>query len=126
MAMKEIESEESDQERQIIEMCERALRGDLPLEEVWAFTGAVKSRDPFMTQVLADLEDAVEHTPTRWFSSKLDERGWHSSEQFLTLYVDYRVLKRVPDRGRRLTKRNSILEREGLTIEAIDTAVADH
>ena len=91
MAM--IERDHSDKELRLRlrVLCQRVLKGEVDVPELAASVPR-EHMHPFYRQVVDDLADAVEHTPGKWFSGKLDVEAWHASEGYLNVYLDDQLL----------------------------------
>ena len=69
------------------QLCAEVLAGRLSLDAFEARRPSAGS-DPFLQQVLEDLEDGIEHTPSRWLGGGVDRRAWERSPEFLAVYLD--------------------------------------
>jgi hypothetical protein len=82
----------NDPDRAIVrQLCAEVLAAEISLDDLQARRPA-KPSDPFLEQVLDDLEDAVEHTPGRLLRRGPDQAAWKRSPEYLTVYADWCLL----------------------------------
>jgi hypothetical protein len=63
-----------------------AINGDINLENFynrWPFDE--ENNDKFYSQMFEDLENAIEHTPFRFFSQKVNCKVWRNMNEYKTL-----------------------------------------
>lgn len=81
-----------DSDRAIVRrLCAEVLAAAIGLDELEA-RGPAQPSDPFLRQVLDDLEDAVEHIPGRFLGRGIDHAAWERSTQYLTVFLDWCLL----------------------------------
>ncbi|MHB8799138.1 MAG: hypothetical protein ACYDBY_11825 [Thermoanaerobaculia bacterium] len=83
----------------VIAVCEEVLAGQLSIEAFFDRWPSETDDEPLLQAVREDAEDAVEHTPARFFRGGVDSSAWSRSEQFLTLLLDVRLLRLVVSHG---------------------------
>lgn len=111
----------------LILLCERVLRAEASLHEVYAVQ-ELSAVDPFFKVVADDLEDAVEHTPGIGFSGEVNKIEWIDSEGYLTAYLDLALLRRHTSTRASSATRERILRsfrHEPLSRHRIDLELRD-
>lgn len=111
----------------LIHLCERVLRAEANLDEVYAVQ-KLSAVNPFFDAVADDLEDAVEHTPGIGFSNEVNKKQWIDSEGYLTVYLDLALLRRHTSAQASSATRERILRSvryEPLSRQRIDLELSD-
>lgn len=121
MAVNESKSPDSDTRTTLHLLCARARNAELRVEELVSLVPRDSSH-PFLQQVAEDLADAVEHTPYEWLSGKVDLSAWRRSEEYLTVYLDERLLGSGLPLARMAQVREQVLSRPSLSKAIIDDA----
>jgi hypothetical protein len=96
----------------VIDLCERALRGELSLEDLQQLWPAEAMDDTFLAQVYTDIEDGVEHLPGFAFRAGIDRQAWLKSEMYWLIYLDCVLLAQDAPNPRLLECRHAIGSRE--------------
>lgn len=122
MAVGESKSSDSDTRTTLHVLCARVRNAELRVEELASLVPR-ESLHPFLQQVAEDLADAVEHTPYVWLSSKVDLDVWRGSEEYLTVYLDERLLGTGLPLERLAQVRERVLDMPSLSKAIIDRAI---
>jgi hypothetical protein len=79
---------------QLISMCERALAGNISLDEFWE-TWPEETSDPALAPIREALEEGIAHTPSRLFRGGVDTRAWRRSPEYSGLETALRRVKKT-------------------------------
>lgn len=77
---------------EIVAMCERALAGEITLDEFWE-TWPEAANDPALRPVREALEDGITHTPSHLLRRGVDRAAWRRSPEYSDLETQLRRLK---------------------------------
>jgi hypothetical protein len=91
--MKRDYSLHEDIHRALEQLCHRALRGELGLDEFHASWPRETLEDPFFQQLFDDVEDGVEHLPGHLFTGRTDFRAWTGSYEYRLILLDRLLLE---------------------------------
>jgi hypothetical protein len=77
---------------EIISTCERALAGEISLDEFWE-TWPEPATDPALAPAREALEDGITHTPSHLLRRGVDIKAWRRSSEYSELETELRRLK---------------------------------
>lgn len=106
----------------IVAMCDRALRGSLPLEELYLEWPDDLKKSELGRLVFEDLEEGIQHFPGKLWSGQPDWEVWHTSEMFRRILIDYEVLKLSLDEGALKSIRDSLLRDDSVRLDKVPEA----
>jgi len=78
--------------KQIISMCDMALKGELSIGDFYEKWPKEANSYPLFKQIYDDVEDAVEHLPSSIITNKKLLSKWMNSKTYLTVFLDFIVL----------------------------------
>ena len=113
------------QKDRVRELCSRALEGRLTREEFHARFPIDARTDAFVDQLFWDLTDAVEHLPGKWGSGEVDFEAWRQSDEYLTLYLDFRLLDLPVGPLEALRRRTIVVAHAPLSKALIDSQLLE-
>jgi len=97
----------------LLQLVRAAKMGQISLSDFQERCPEVPRYCGFLTQIHDALEDAIIHTPGRWFSAGVDWKVWRESHAFRVLCADEKLLEVYSqdpmDEGRFLRGRARIL-----------------
>ena len=73
-------------------MCERALAGEISLDEFWE-TWPEPANDPALAPAREALEEGITHTPSHLWRRGVDHKAWRRSPEFGDLEAQLHRLK---------------------------------
>jgi CHAD domain-containing protein len=76
----------------IISMCERALAGEISLDEFWE-TWPEPTKDPALAPAREALEEGITHTPSRLLRRGVDHKAWRASPEYADLEAQLHRLR---------------------------------
>ena len=103
----------------LIDLCDKALKGDLGLEAFFATWPEEITKTGFVLQLFDDLEDGVEHFPGHWLSGKKDFKTWESSDMAYRVSVDLQLLASSLNEEQMFNLRKLILDKSIEDVEQI-------
>jgi hypothetical protein len=78
-------------DRQLVaQLCSEVLAGEITLDAF--YERRPSPGDPFLDQVLEDLEDAIQHTPSRLLRGGVDRPAWERSPERRLVVLDHALL----------------------------------
>lgn len=85
---------EKESQKIINTIIDNALRGKISLKEfyeVWPIDE--DDEDEFYSRMFKDIEDAIEHTPFKFFTKKVNEEVWENMSEYKTLLFYKSILQ---------------------------------
>jgi len=74
---------------------ENTLKGNINLKEfyeIWPIDE--ENEDEFYKRMFEDIENAIEHTPFKFFTKKVNEKVWKNMNEYKTLLFYKSILQR--------------------------------
>ena len=74
---------------------DNALKGNINLKEfyeIWPIDE--NDEDEFYKRMFEDIENAIEHTPFKFFTKKVNEKVWENMNEYKTLLFYKSILQR--------------------------------
>jgi hypothetical protein len=104
-------------------ICERALIGEIGLEEFHSSWPVEANEDPFYQQLFDDVEDGVEHLPGNPFTGRTNYKLWYSSYEYLLIYLDCMLIRSGKDTAQLMACRDAAIKQKVLSKATIEESV---
>jgi hypothetical protein len=101
-------------------LCDKAIEGELLFEDLCQQWPKELCESKLASVIYEDIEDGVQHFPGKLFSGKPDYEMWKSSDMFMRLYLDKKLLSLDGNEEYLLEVRETLLKSKQISIEMID------
>jgi hypothetical protein len=105
---------------QIAVLCDKAIEGELLIEDLCRQWPKELDESRLASMIYEDIEDGVEHFPGKLFCGKPVYKNWKSSDSFVKLYLDKKLLALDGNEEYLLGIRETLLRGKQISIEMID------
>lgn len=107
----------------IIDICNRAIDGNIDLKEFYESWPNEANNDLFLEQVYEDVEYGIEHMPGFFLKDGVDLDQWVNTKPYLTIYLDSKLLIAGYTTDDLISYRKAVIENSQFKKEYVDKQI---